>query len=120
MKNLKKSGPVTGSKAGAKGHKAMVTAKYAKHAKRGENLRGRPAYASLRRGKGGSAERRKVGGILERFGISVQSFNALRADYFEKHIAKRSLEELGVPYNGLQWPGVGCEKIREKHNAKRS
>jgi hypothetical protein len=103
MNKNRKPKPVTGGNAGAKGQKAMVTAKYAKHAnKRRHELDRQDACPTT--------ERRKLVNILREFGVSVAGFNGLRADSYEKHLAGRSLADLRRFYEILV---ESCRGYRE-------
>ena len=58
--------------------------------------------------------RRALVAILDQFNISTASFDGLRSDSYEKHIAARSLEELAGLYRTLLEPGGSYEEKRQK------
>ena len=60
------------------------------------------------------SERAKLLALLQKFNISVESFDSLRCDSYEKHIAKRSIDELDSVYHTLLQPGAGYEEMRDK------
>jgi hypothetical protein len=60
------------------------------------------------------SERAKLLAVLQKFNISTESFDSLRCDSYEKHIAKRSVEELDSVYYTLLQPGAGYEEMRGK------
>ena len=61
---------------------------------------------------GTDSEHVKLLALLDKFNISVASFDSLRSDSYEKHIAKRSLAELDSVYATLLQPGSGYEEKR--------
>ena len=56
--------------------------------------------------------RKALVALLDHFNISVQSFEALRNDSYEKHLAERSLSELETLYEALLKPAANYEKIQ--------
>jgi len=52
--------------------------------------------------------------LLEHLHIPTSSFDALRADSYEKHLAQRSLAELETFYENLLKPDAPYEKIQAK------
>ena len=58
------------------------------------------------------AERAKLVTLLEKHNVSIGSFDSLRSDSYEKHIASRSLAELDSVYYTLLQTGSGYEEKR--------
>ena len=52
--------------------------------------------------------------LLEQYNIPTSSFDALRNDSYEKHLAQRSLAELETFYENLLKPDAPYEKIQAK------
>lgn len=50
--------------------------------------------------------------LLERFNLSVESFDALRAEAYEQQLARHSLEHLELLYQVLLTPGMTTEQQR--------
>ncbi|HMP83912.1 MAG TPA: hypothetical protein PKA41_14530 [Verrucomicrobiota bacterium] len=52
--------------------------------------------------------------LLERFGLTVQSFDALRSDSYEQSLARHSLEHLELLYVELLKPGQAQEEAQRR------
>jgi hypothetical protein len=61
-----------------------------------------------------SPERAELMKVLRECGVSVAGFDALRHGAYEKHLAGRSLSELGAFYRRLLNPSEGYEKIQRQ------
>jgi hypothetical protein len=59
-------------------------------------------------------ERAKLVTLLEQLNLSVVSFDNLRNDAYEKHVAKLSIAELEQVYLTLLSPGEACAEIQKK------
>ncbi len=53
-------------------------------------------------------------GVLREFGLSLAGFDGLRADAYEKQVAKRSVKELETFYGALLRPGAGYLEIQRE------
>jgi hypothetical protein len=65
-------------------------------------------------------KRAKLVELLEQLNLSVVSFDQLRSDAYEKHVAKHSIHELEQVYLTLLKPGEACEANQKKFPRWRS